>query len=288
MSAFFHKRIILHGKNRFFFPGRETDPRLPRFCFSLGFQDEPYKILPIMNLLAIETSGPVLSVAVKKGARPGKHLCLKGFSRHVENLIPLIDRLLTKERLRIRDIDILLVGRGPGSFTGLRIGFSTIKGFLAARERPCFGASSLDLIASAVPPPHSPPAGRGAPCLGPGLFSSTLAVCLSAKRDKLYTCSYRYHGKGWKPLGAPSVEDPAAWLKRLPEDVMIAGSGLAICAADIQKKMTRLPEKYWFPKASALIKLYELKNPLLKRLIEPKDILPLYLRASEAEERLKI
>jgi tRNA threonylcarbamoyladenosine biosynthesis protein TsaB len=232
------------------------------------------------NLLAVETSGPFLSVAVKKGGRPVRRAHMKGFSRHVESLIPLIDRLLKKEKLSIRDIGAFLIGRGPGSFTGLRVGFATLKGFLAVRERPCFGALSLDLIAANVNP------GRGDPGSN-RVRTPILAVCLNAKRDKLYVRSYRYHKKGWKPLGAPAAEEPGAWLGGLPEGTWIAGDGLAICRLGLLGKLGPLPEKHWYPDAATLIALYERKDPLLRKLTRPKDLLPFYLRASEAEERLK-
>jgi tRNA threonylcarbamoyladenosine biosynthesis protein TsaB len=230
----------------------------------------------IMNVLAIETSGSSLSVAIKKGSGPARHAFLKGFSRHVENLIPLMDRLLKKERLKIREVDTFLIGRGPGSFTGLRVGFATLKGFLAVHERPCFGAYSFDLIASTIP--HSG-----------SRFTSreNLAVCLNAKRDKLYARLYRSYRQGWKPVGAPFVKTPDDFLKELPSGTRVAGDGLVLCNQDLLKKIDSLPEKYWTPRASVLIKLYEKKDPLLKPFKRPKDFLPFYLRSSEAEERLK-
>ena len=229
-----------------------------------------------MNLLAIETSGHSLSVAIKKGRAPARHAFLKGFSRHVENLIPLIDRLLKKERLKIKEVDTFLIGRGPGSFTGLRVGFATLKGFLAVRERPCFGAYSFDLVASTIPR-------SGSSCAS----GENLAVCLNAKRDKLYARLYRSYRQGWKPAGAPFVKAPDDFLKELPAGTRVAGDGLAVCDRDLLKKIHSLPEKYWTPRASALIKLYEKKDPLLKPFKRPKDFLPFYLRNSEAEERLK-
>ena len=228
-----------------------------------------------LNLLAIETSGPLLSVAVKKGKQKVREASLKGYFRHVENLLPLLDKLLKKEKLRISDIDAFLISRGPGSFTGLRVGFATLKGFLSVRSRPCFGALSFDLVALGSTP------------FLKGKNPSNLAVCLNAKRDKLYVRSYRYHKKKWKALRAPSVESPEAWFQGLPKGALIAGDGLEIRGGTLLNKAIPLPKKYWAPRASTLIALYEEKSSFLKRLNKPKDFLPFYLRASEAEERLK-
>jgi tRNA threonylcarbamoyladenosine biosynthesis protein TsaB len=220
----------------------------------------------MMNLLAIETSGPTLSVALKKGGGRSRHATVKGFMRHAENLLPVIDRLLKKEKLRIGNIDAFLISRGPGSFTGLRIGFATLKGFLAVQAKPCYGASSLDLIAAGMR----------------GLASLNLTICLDARRGKLFTRSYRYLRGRWCPEGpcrVPLIGEMASTPKSL-----IAGDGI--------KKIdpagwTIVPEKLWHPKASTLIELFDTKDPLLKKLSAPRDFLPVYLRSSEPEEKLK-
>ncbi len=103
-----------------------------------------------MNLLAIETSSPVLSVAIQKAGGKIRQATVKGYMKHAEHLLPLIDRLLRQEKLKIGDIDAFLISRGPGSFTGLRIGFATLLGFLATQPKPCYGAYSLDVIAAAL------------------------------------------------------------------------------------------------------------------------------------------
>lgn len=221
-----------------------------------------------MNLLAIETSGPVLSVALQKRGGRSRHATVKGFMKHAENLLPVIDRLLKKEGLKIGDVDAFLISRGPGSFTGLRIGFATLKGFLAAQPKPCYGASSLDVIAAGIK----------------GSDPFNLTVCLDARRGKLYTRSYRYLKGRWCPNGpcrVPMIGEMAS--EKTPRR-WIAGDGI--------KKFdpagwTVVPEKYWHPKASTLIALFETKDPLLKKLAHPKDFLPIYLRSSEPEEKLK-
>ena len=221
-----------------------------------------------MNLLAIETSSPILSVAIKKTGGKLRQATIKGYMKHAENLLPVIDRLLKKEKLKIRDIDAFLISRGPGSFTGLRIGFATLKGFLAIQPRPCYGASSLDVIAAGIAPKKY---------LG-------LTVCLDAKRGKLYTRSYRYHGKRWRPNGSSRVLLSSEMLPQIPQGDGVAGDGLSKIDS---KDLAVVPEKNWLPQASTLIRLFEAQDPLLKKLIRPKEFLPVYLRSSEPEEKLK-
>lgn len=227
------------------------------------------------NLLAIETSGPVLSVAVKKGKWKTREMTLKGYFRHAENLLPLIDKLLKKERLKIHQVSAFLIGRGPGSFTGLRVGFATLKGLIAVDPKPCFGAFSMDLIAGNIPV----------------CKTGELHVCLDAKRGKLYSRSYRYLEKIWKPRGTVAVGFLEEIIERAAKGSWIVGDGITTDKLDIlkqsKKKFRLLPEKSWYPKASTLIEWFGTKDPRLKALTRPKELLPFYLRSSEAEERLR-
>ncbi len=238
-----------------------------------------------MNLLAIETSSPVLSVAIKRSGAKLRHATVQGYMKHAENLLPVIDRLLKKEKLKIGDIDAFLISRGPGSFTGLRIGFATLKGFLATRPKPCYGAFSLDVIAAGMNP-LAYPANTG--CLqGANLTLKSyknLAVCLDARRGKLYTRAYCYDGEKWRPSGPSRVVPIGELNSELPEGTWIAGDGIKKLDA---RNFSVAPEKSWIPRAATLITLFETQDPLLKKLSRPKDLLPVYLRRSEPEEKLK-
>ncbi|MDD5226422.1 MAG: tRNA (adenosine(37)-N6)-threonylcarbamoyltransferase complex dimerization subunit type 1 TsaB [Candidatus Omnitrophica bacterium] len=243
-----------------------------------------------MNLLAIETSSPTLSVAIKKTGGKLRHATVQGYMKHAENLLPVIDRLLKKEKLKIGDIDVFLISRGPGSFTGLRIGFATLKGFLATCPKPCYGASSLDVIAAGITPLQRPGLCKtetrslqGGATLSLKGYEN-LTVCLDARRGKLYTRFYRYHKNKWSPNGPSRVMLIDEVKSALSDGCFIGGDG--IFKFDTAG-FTVAPEKNWVPQAATLIALFETKDPLLKKLRRPKEFLPVYLRRSEAEERLK-
>lgn len=227
------------------------------------------------NLVAIETSGPTLSVAVRKGKKKIRETKLTGYARHAENLLPMIDQLLKKEKIKIQDIDAFLIGRGPGSFTGLRVGFATLKGLIAVQKKPCYGALSLDLIA----------------CNIPTCKTEKLHVCLDAKRAKLYARFYRHHKERWVAQKSASVLPWEVFIRQIQKESLIAGDGIAADKTGFlkqsEKSISLLPEKYWHPKAATLIHLFETKDPALQALTKPKDFLPFYLRSSEAEERLR-
>lgn len=225
-------------------------------------------IPPIMNLLAIETSSPVLSVALQGPSGKIRQAAVQGFMKHAENLLPSIDKLLKKERLKLSDIDAFLVGRGPGSFTGLRIGFATLKGFLAVSGKPCYGALSLDLIAAEVPGEKQ---------------NGGLTVCVDARRSKLYVRSYRYHQGQWRPTGTLQVLPCSEVEGIVPQNHCLTGDGVARFDAGSRSV---LPQAFSIPRAAALVKLFNAKSPLIKKLARPKEGLPLYLRHSEPEEKL--
>jgi len=235
------------------------------------------------NILALETSSPRLSVALKAGPRPVTQRTVEGFFEHAENLLALIDRLLMKARLKACDIDIFMIGRGPGSFTGLRVGFATLKGFLAVRPKKCFGALSIDLAAA------------GIPVRGP----ADLCLCMDARRQKLYSRLYRPSALGWRPAGRVRVTGIEELCADLPKNTLLAGDGLRRYRETLEhntkhKNICFLPEKFWYPKASALIIGYDRDvshkagSRLLKDMKDPRDFVPLYFRASEPEEKRRI
>lgn len=228
-----------------------------------------------MNILALSTSSPRLSVALKKGAGAVRQGTLHGFLTHAENLIPLTGKLLKEEGLQLKDIDTFLIDRGPGSFTGLRIGFATLKGWRSPETPGCFGALSLDIIAHGQTPkdPKTP-----------------LAVCLDAHREKIYFQLYRPVAQGWKSKGDPLVLTLAECLKKLPSGCIITGNALerygeALKKREKQKKINYLSENSWYPKAATLVALHA-ENKLTV-LDQPGDFVPLYFRLSEPEERKK-
>ena len=214
------------------------------------------------TILAFETSTATLSVAL--GTREGKirELRATGAFKHSENLIPLIDRLLKKERLSMADIDAFAIDRGPGSFTGLRIGFSLLKGFLAARKRPCYGAVSLDMMTHSIVLPEG----------------FRLGVLMDARRDKIYSRFYRFKEGLWVAERNLEVLSLSGLLPRISPKTLLVGDGLERYAGEVKVKKV-------FPSARALVEWFQKKDSRLTLLKTPRDFSPLYFRASEAEEK---
>lgn len=245
-----------------------------------GQSGRPVAQFALMNILALETSSQVLGVAVKKGSSPVCEIRLEGFLKHAENLLPSIDKLLKKQRLKIGQIDTCLIGAGPGSFTGLRIGFATLKSLQLVHPRQCYGAVSTDLIAENADLPEG----------------SFLGVCLDARRKKVYYRPYLRTGGRWTAQDSLQVLTADDWLRQIPKGAHLSGDALLQYGACIKKewaskKIHLLSESFWYPRASSMIRwiesdgLPDASDIRLKRLETAEDFQPLYFRLSEAEEK---
>lgn len=100
-------------------------------------------------ILAIDTSSPRASLALSKGQHVLAHLGILGSEKRSTNLLNEIDWLLARLDLTINDITAFAVLVGPGSFTGLRVGLATIKGFAHALDKPIIALKTTEIIARA-------------------------------------------------------------------------------------------------------------------------------------------
>jgi len=229
----------------------------------------------VKTVLALETSSAVLGVALGTGEGKVKELCSRGPLQHSENLIPLIDRLLQREKLRLDDVDAFAIDRGPGSFTGLRIGFSLLKGFMALRKRPCYGALSLDIMTSKIELPEG----------------ARLGVVVDARREAVYSRFYRFsQGKGVAE-GELELLSLSGLRARVREGTHLVGDVLIRYRRELAEtfgnRIHFLPEAASFPSAATLVKWFQAKDERLSLLKGPQDFVPLYFRSSEAEEKRK-
>ena len=228
------------------------------------------------TVLAFETSTPVLNLAL--GTPDGKiwKVAAAGAFGHSENLIPLMERLLKEARLSFAKVDAFVIDRGPGSFTGLRIGFSLLKGFLAVRKRPCYGALSLDMMAEKISLPEG----------------SRLGILMDARRGKIYSRFFKRRKGRWAAEQKTKVLTVDELIPRITRETCLAGDGLAryagrLSVRSVSPSALRLCSGLSLPRPSAetLVEWFQKKDPRLAPLKTPQDFVPLYFRASEAEEK---
>lgn len=100
-----------------------------------------------MKILGIETSSKVCAVALSENDKLIKEKILEDENTHSVKLMPLVDELLKETKTELKDIELFSCDKGPGSFTGIRIGIATVKAFLDATNKKAIGVSSLEILA---------------------------------------------------------------------------------------------------------------------------------------------
>lgn len=148
-----------------------------------------------MNLLAFDTATAWVSVALWSGGPDGvvtAQTASDSAMKHGETLAPLIEQALKEAGIRARDLTEIVVGVGPGPFTGLRVGLTTAQTMGFALSIPVGGVVSLDILAAEY-------AGTAAP-------SDEFMVATDARRKEVYWA--RYDATGHR-LGEPAVDRPA-------------------------------------------------------------------------------
>lgn len=103
-----------------------------------------------MRILSVETSGKVCAVAITEDDNLIKEELIEDENTHSVKLMPLVDKLLKETNIAVSDIDLFACDIGPGSFTGIRIGVSTIKAFLDVTNKKVVGVTSLEILAENV------------------------------------------------------------------------------------------------------------------------------------------
>lgn len=103
-----------------------------------------------MNILAVDTSGPVAGVAVLRDGGVAYEGAAVNRLTHSVNLMPMIEEALSRSGLDISAVDLYAAVTGPGSFTGVRIGVSAVKGMAHGAGKPCVGVDALEALASGL------------------------------------------------------------------------------------------------------------------------------------------
>ena len=100
-----------------------------------------------MKILSIDTSSEIAQVAVLENKNVLKEIHNQSKKEHSETLMPMIDELMKSLNLTLDNIDLIACTKGPGSFTGIRIGLATVKAFSDAKKIPIVGVNSLEALA---------------------------------------------------------------------------------------------------------------------------------------------
>jgi tRNA threonylcarbamoyl adenosine modification protein YeaZ len=227
-----------------------------------------------MITLAFDTSSPQGGVAlIKDGQVLSKQTWNRGKS-HSEFLTPVIEECLSEAKLSIQSVQRLAVGRGPGSFTGIRIAINAARSLGYALRLPVVGFDSMQVLAA-----------------GSARHDLPLIVLLNAQMNLIFAATYKWDAstQTWicdRDIQAVSLETITSWVST-PH--LCLGNGysdyLPFMSEQLNANLVRDPESSDYPLPEILGLLGE---------SAPKDqtldwnlITPLYIRASGAEEKLR-
>lgn len=246
--------------------------------------------LPPGVLVAIETSGPVGSVAASRDGRTLAAVRLRERGAHASAMIPAVDGLLRDAGVGPSSVSGVVVGAGPGSFTGVRVAAATAKALAHAWSVPLFAVSSLAGAALSGPGVSPTAGGDGASRSGeseapedpPAPDAPVRYVLFDARGDRLYAACYDLGG-GLATLVAPHfVHLPDLLDSDIPAGAVFCGSGARRHQIRIESRGLRvLPEPLGDPSAPGLLDALVLLGS--EPVPDPGRWEPDYLRATEAE-----
>lgn len=230
-----------------------------------------------MNILMLDTSGPACGVALMKDGRLAYEAQLTQERTHSQSVMPMADAALALCGLRPAQIDLFGAVVGPGSFTGVRIGVTTVKAMALAAGRPCVGIDALEALAANI-----------------AAFDGLVCPILDARAQQVYGAAFE---AGFPPKRV--LKDEAMKLTDFLDRVEDAGRR-ALFLGDGARTLrgmieARMGERACFAPAPhegmragcacALAAHYAQEEP--ERLTDAVRLMPLYLRAPQAErERL--
>lgn len=227
-----------------------------------------------MRILAVESSAISASAAVLDDDMLLAQSFVNNKLTHSKTLMPMIDYTLKTADISLESIDFLAVSSGPGSFTGIRIGVSIVKGIAFTCIKPCVSVSTLEAIAQ-------------------NLRHDNAIICavMDARRNQVYNAMFRAQNgflTRLTPDRAISVEDLKDEILEYGSCVILAGDGAQLCIdsmSDIEN-VTAAPVNLRFQCGYGVAKAAQ-------RMIKEGDVTdadglnPIYLRPSQAEREAK-
>jgi tRNA threonylcarbamoyladenosine biosynthesis protein TsaB len=159
------------------------------------------------------------------------------------------------------------VSRGPGSYTGLRVGVMSAKTLAYAVGCALIGVETFAVVAAQTP-----------------IAVSRLDVLADAQQEKVYVQSFEREADGWRALGTLAVRPFADWLAGRAADAWVSGAGLHRWAARLPSAVSVVDAAWWDPQLESLLQL-GLTRYMADERDDPFALEPLYLRPSSAEEQ---
>ena len=209
------------------------------------------------RILLLETSGTILSVALSQDGKVIADRVCREPRMQASLTAPLVKEVLDAAGLKAKDLDAVCVSKGPGSYTGLRVGTSTAKGICFGAGVPLIAVSTLDILASSPVIPDPSYVIPDPSYVIPDLIGDLTAIVpmIDARRMEGYTAVYSPAGERLTEIEA-KVIGPDSFSEELAAGpVLFIGDGALKCQAVLDSPNAIFREA--FPLASAMAPLAE-------------------------------
>lgn len=227
-----------------------------------------------MKVLGIDSSGMTATVAIIEDDKLIAEFSVNHKRTHSETLMPMIDEIMKASEITPEKLDVIAIAAGPGSFTGLRIGAATVKGFGLALDIPVAAVPTLEGLAM-------------------NLWGTDKLVCpiMDARRNQVYTGLYHVNTEAELPEAvldqtACDIEEIIEKINALGEPVIFLGDGVAQFRDIIEEKaavgVSFAPAMSGLQRAASVASL-GLRYHKAGKTVSADDFTPVYLRPSQAE-----
>lgn len=227
-----------------------------------------------LKLLAIDTSGPVCGVAILADGAIVYECAVINRMTHSVNLLPMIDTAFQSAGLTIADMDRLAVVSGPGSFTGVRIGVSTLKGLAHGAGKPCVAVDALEAMAA-----------------GAGAFDGVICPIQDARAGQVYGAAFT-HGPERPVRLMPDtplkLEEYVEHLRTFGQRFLFLGDGMPVHRVKLMALLGDAavfaqPQQAFLRPASVAY-----LASLATETVDYQSLMPMYLRAPNAALNKKL
>ncbi len=232
-----------------------------------------------MKILALETSAKAVSAAVTENGKVLASAYQNTGLTHSRTLMPMVKALLENAELAAGDLDAVAVARGPGSFTGIRIGVAAAKGLAFGLDKPVVGVSTLEAMARNI-----------------AHVDGTVVCAMDARRNQIYNAVFQAeNGRLTRRTEdrAIALEALAAELMEDPSPKLLVGDGAELCLRHLAEKSIpcRLAPPHLLLQNAVSVALAAEDAAKAGGLRPAQELSPVYLRLSQAErernERMK-
>ena len=230
-----------------------------------------------MKILAVDSSGLVASVAILEDDTLVAEYTINYKKTHSQTLLPMLDEIVKMTETDLQSVDAIAVAKGPGSFTGLRIGAATVKGLALTLDKPVIGIPTVEGLAM-------------------NLYGADALICplMDARRNQVYTGIYQFCDGELTVLEdqmAVGIDQIIQMLNERNQSVIFLGDGVSVYREIIEEKMmvpfSFAPAHQNNQRAGA-VGVRAMSYYKQGKTESADDFVPEYLRLSQAErERMK-